>query len=88
MKTNEIKLGNKVRDRVTGFTGIAISRVEYLNGCVQFCIKPPVDSKTGKNNDGEYVDSQQVEFVSNGLVVKADKTGGPSADCPREKYRA
>ena len=36
-----ITLGNKVRDKVTGMEGIAVSRVEYLNGCVQYAVQPP-----------------------------------------------
>jgi hypothetical protein len=31
----EVRLGDKVRDRVTGYSGIATSRTEFLNGCIQ-----------------------------------------------------
>ena len=31
-----IKLGARVRDKVTRFTGVVAQRVENLNGCVQF----------------------------------------------------
>lgn len=35
-----IKLGSKVRCKITGFEGIAITRTEWLNGCVGICVKP------------------------------------------------
>lgn len=31
-----VQLGDKVIDQISGFTGTVISKVEYLNGCVQF----------------------------------------------------
>jgi hypothetical protein len=32
----KIELGDKVKDLITGFEGIAVSRTEFINGCVQF----------------------------------------------------
>lgn len=78
----EIKLGNKVRDKVTGYEGVATARVEYLNGCVQFCVKPRVGSD-GKMPDHEYIDVQQLEVVSQGDTITPSKTGGPQRDCPK-----
>jgi hypothetical protein len=78
-------LGQKLRDRVTGFEGIATSKVEYLNGCVQFCIKPPM--KDGKIVEGEYFDQQQLEFVDEGIAVEQRNTGGAMSDTPRASYR-
>ena len=79
---SKIKLGDKVRDKVTGFEGIATSRVEYINKCVQFCVKP----KMGKDNkmpDGEYIDIDQLEVVGEGVLIESEPTGGPQRDCPR-----
>ena len=78
----EIKLGNKVRDKVTGYEGIATARVEYLNGCVQYCVKPKVGSD-GKMPDPEYIDIQQLEVLSEGAIIEPSETGGPQRDCPR-----
>lgn len=30
-----VELGRRVKDKITGFTGIAIERVTYLHGCPQ-----------------------------------------------------
>lgn len=35
-----VKIGQKVRDLLTGFTGIITQRVDQLNGNVQFAIFP------------------------------------------------
>lgn len=39
----DIKLGDKVRDMASGFTGIAIGRHDYLYGCVRITVQPSVD---------------------------------------------
>ena len=80
-----ITLGQKVKDKVTGFTGIAISRVEYLNGCVQFCIKPEMVKK-GEMPEGQYIDDMQLEVVGRGLSIPSEPDGGPMSDMPSERY--
>lgn len=35
-----IHLGDKVTDSITGFTGIAYARIEFLTGCIQIGILP------------------------------------------------
>ncbi|WP_338876939.1 hypothetical protein WBJ53_14885 [Spirosoma sp. SC4-14] len=76
-----IKLGQKVRCKVTGFEGIAIVKCEYLNGCVQYCVKPA--ARDGKMIDGEYIDVQQLEVVGDGISVIAQQTGGIMPDMPK-----
>ena len=67
---------------VTGFMGTVTSRVEYLTGCIQYCLKPRVD-KDGKMIDGQYFDEQRLEVYDDGVVeVESTPTGGPQADCP------
>lgn len=80
-----IKLGNTVKDKVTGFKGVAIARIEYLNGCVQICVKPCVD-KDGKMLDGEYVDIHQLLVVDEAQDFDSKPTGGAMPDAPRERY--
>ena len=82
-----IKLGQKVRDIVTGLEGVATARIEYLNGCVQYCIKPPI--RDGKSSDAEYIDHQQLEVVDDGVHAQLNptRTGGPVMDAPPTGYR-
>ena len=79
-----VKLGNKVRDLITGFEGVAIARTEYLYGCVHICIAPKLGAD-GKRPENEWFDEQRVEVVEDTPVPVAAgysaTTGGP-ADAP------
>lgn len=55
-------LGRKVRDKVTGFTGIATSWHDKFDGAPQIGISPPVDDK-GNNVEALCFDVAQVEAV-------------------------
>lgn len=81
----EIKLGNAVRDTVTGFIGIATARVEYINGCVQYAVTPKV-SADGKLPDSVYFDFQRLLVVNAGVAPKRRATGGPQRDAPSANY--
>lgn len=74
------KLGSRLRCRVTGYTGIAVTVEQHLNGCVQYGIKPEV-GKDGKMPEGWAIDSQQLELLDDGLnetkPVERKVTGGP-----------
>ncbi len=83
-----IKLGDKVKDKVTGFTGIATAKCEYLNGCIQFCVMPKMKAKDGKHPDGIFVDQGQLDVVgAKKVVVKKKRTGGPMSNTPSTNYR-
>jgi len=78
----KIKLGQKIRDIVTGMEGIATAKVEYLNGCIQYCLRPAMD-KDGKLPEASYVDEGQLEVIGDGVSVEPRDTGGPQRDCPK-----
>lgn len=88
MTPQHFELGDKVKDRVTGISGIAIYRCEFLNGCVQYGIKQQA-GKDGKEIEAVACDSQQLELVDKGLnkiAKKAPKktyTGGIMPDAPK-----
>lgn len=76
-----IKLGDKVRCKVTGFKGVATARVEYINGCVQYAITPK--SKDGVYPDSTYLDEKQIEAGDGDRVeLKTEATGGPQRNAP------
>jgi len=79
-----MKLGDKLQDRVTGFTGIAVAEIQYLNGCKQFCIKPRM-SEDGKMPEGQYIDIHQLQLVPVDRVAPASiSPGGVHPDQPSE----
>jgi hypothetical protein len=74
----DIKLGARVKDRVTGFTGVVTQRVENLNGCVQFTVRPPMDTD-GKLGECYCFDAPNLEILEADVMShKAVKTGGPT----------
>ena len=81
-----ILLGSKVKDAVSGFKGTAISRIEYMNGCVQYGIKPSV-GKDGKDEEAIYIDEGQLEIMKAPMKAKKiRRTGGPSPDAPKGNW--
>jgi len=79
-----IKLGNKVRDKVSGIEGIATGRCEYLNGCIQYC----VHTKADKDNKSAspWIDEGQLVVIGAGIAAKPKPTGGPSDNAPSATY--
>lgn len=71
-----IKLGSKVKDKITGFTGVAVQRIDYLYGCTRY----GVEAKVGKDGKApfEYFDEQRLQCM--GVVVSMEPvlTGGDS----------
>lgn len=84
--------GERVKCLVTGVEGIVTARADYLNGCVNYCVKPPVD-KDGKVIEGVWCDEPQLALVDSGIaqlitdnLKEAAKpySGGPQ-DTPPER---
>lgn len=76
-----IKLGQKVRDTITGLEGIAVARSEYLYGCVRIGIQPQ-EVKEGKPADWVYVDEPQLRVVKDTPAPKAPPAHGPHPSDP------
>ena len=75
----KFELGDKVKDRVTGYTGIITTRTEHLNGCRQYGVNAGIGND-GKMVDGYNIDGEQLELIDKGLnekkpIVKKE-TGG------------
>ena len=68
--STRIALGDKVRDTLTGFEGIAVARANFLYGCERICIQP-FGLHEGKIIEGQYVDEAGVELVEKGVILPA-----------------
>ncbi len=80
-------LGKKLRDKVTGLTGIAVGRTQWLTGCDQYGIQP--EAKDGEVPAAHWFDESRFEVVGDGLApesVKSEITGGPQLT-PRKTTR-
>ncbi len=75
-----IKLGQMVKDVITGLRGVAVARIEYMNGFVQYEVQPPVD-KDGKWLDGKWFQEKNLASVKG---AKADVAVETEAVEPEE----
>ena len=75
-----IELGDIAKDLVSGLEGVVTERREYLNGCIQFVIIPPM--KKGSDQMPSWcLDEEQLVVVKKKAVKVATKeisTGGPA----------
>jgi cyanophycinase-like exopeptidase len=78
-----IELGKAGRDKVTGFEGIITARAQYLTGCDQYNLVPPV--KDGKLDNAQWFDEGRIEIVGIGISagdVAGPRPGGPQREAP------
>lgn len=79
---SRIKLGSHVRDNVTDFEGIAVTRSLHINGTVWIGIQPQ-KLHEGKVIDSHDFDEQRVEVIEEKAPVVSRQsvatTGGPQA---------
>lgn len=82
----EINLGNVARDKITGFEGIVVAKVDYLTGCSQMCLQPQSFENTSSLPKSQYFDVKKLEYVGPGIsldeVAEEKDPGGPNRDCP------
>lgn len=75
-----IKCGDRVKDSITGLTGIVTTRCEWLHGCVRVTVQPEKLDK-GKYPDSLTFDEGQLvivrKSVHTGNFVPRSTTGGP-----------
>jgi len=81
--TIRFKLGDKVRDKISGLEGIITSKIEFLNGCIQYGIQPPV-SENGDMREVEYIDEGQLEKIKGKTATtKQNDVGGGIRSYPK-----
>lgn len=77
-----VTLGDEVKDTISGFKGIAISRHTYLQGCDRISVQPLVD-KEGNLPESKSFDEPALEMTKLRKAARkasAEDPGGP------EKY--
>ena len=74
-------LGRTVTDRVTNFRGVVTGVVEYLTGCNQALVVPPMSSD-GKLPDSQWFDVQRLAVVEDVPAVVLDNGATPGCDKP------
>jgi len=65
----KIQLGSKVKDVITGFTGIVMADVKYLTGCHHYAVCPDKLTKEGKMQEWEWLDSKRFIKISDKVIT-------------------
>lgn len=78
---NRVKLGDKVKDPITGVIGIAVGRMVWLHGCARIYIQPMGVDKNKKPYDTIAVDEPQLEIVQTKKIKEGNhRSGGPRSN--------
>ena len=72
---HEISLGSKVKDNITSFTGIVTAVSYYINGCVQYLVRP-TKLDEGKIMEAEWIDIQRLKVTRRATVKTETKLVG------------
>lgn len=70
-----INLGDKVKEKITGFEGIVTAKTEWINGCVRLSVQSP-KLKDGKPLEVQWFDEGDLELKSKKKAEKKRHTGG------------
>src|SRR5688500_641611 len=83
------ELGQKYRDKITQFEGIATSETTFINGCVRVVLEASKTKENGEPLDAVF-DVQRLEkVVEEPVQVQRSRTGGdrPRTDARPEPHR-
>lgn len=82
---DRIVLGKEYKDEISGFTGIAVTKTEWINGCVRVTLSPKLD-KDGKFQDSVCLDAEQLVETGHAIAVKPKDVGGDRIATSREPH--
>ncbi len=81
-----VNLSDQVKDKITGFKGTVVGKVEYINGCVKYSVQPKID-KDGKMPDSIWIDEQELEITKKAAKKKTKPKGGPVKNLPKDSHK-
>lgn len=84
-KTKLVETGDLVRDRITGFSGIAVAKTVWINGCVRWTVQPTTLTKEGAQKPTECFDDEQVAVVRKAVVPSYGRQAVPGVKGGRKK---
>lgn len=80
-KRGDIKLGDTVKDTITGVEGVVVCISDWLNGCQTISVQQRELNKDGHPHDRLPFDVEQLEVVPQAARVPTmAKTGGDAQD--------
>lgn len=81
----KFELGEILKDKITGFQGVAMVRAEYWTGCIHYGLSPQA-LKDGQTIDWEWIDETQlvrIEDAEKVLRESREPTSGPHPKGPQ-----
>ncbi|MBA7661254.1 hypothetical protein ES703_69269 [subsurface metagenome] len=76
-----IKLGDKVKDTITGLEGTAVAKIWYMNGCIQYEVQPK-GLKDGTIIKSVWIDEGQLIVKKAKIKIEKEKPPGGSRSVP------
>lgn len=86
MSNRDPALGDKVKHKVTGFTGIVTTYAKHLAGCDRLWVEPSVDA-TGKAMEGQWADIDLVDITEASAVevITYQRKAPGGVDLPKSR---
>lgn len=73
----KFNLGDRLKDKITGFEGIATGRHQWINNCNTYSVRPQT-LKDGAPQDPHAFDEPQLDLVEEKAIpITNRRTGGP-----------
>ncbi len=69
----KFELGQRVKDCITGFSGVIMGRSQFITGCNQYALCPTKLDKDGKRMDWEYFDENRLVVTGKGITLPGEK---------------
>jgi hypothetical protein len=77
VRDESLKLGDKVKEQITGLSGTIIAITEWLNGCRRITVQPAALHE-GKPVEACTFDAEQLVKIEEGPALTSARKGGPS----------
>lgn len=71
----KFELGERVKDVITGMSGVIMARSNFITGCDQYGISPTKLKKDGSRPDWEYFDENRLVKTGIGIKLPEQKKG-------------
>ena len=78
----KFNLGDEVKERITGYSGIVMARTQWLYNCNVYGIKSR-ELKDGKPLELQHFDEPSIELVATSTATPKRDTGGPAMAVPQ-----
>jgi hypothetical protein len=79
VKMFKFQLGEIIKEKVTGFTGVIICRAEYATGCIQYGVQSRKLDKEGGIPNWHWIDQIRLQSTGKSLKIVKDDSGPAQA---------